>query len=436
LKIAMVGTGYVGLVTGACFAGSGNDVVCVDIDPAKLERLRRGEVTFYEPGLAELVGRNIREERLRFTDDLEEAVRFADIVFIAVGTPPGPGGKADLSAVFAVAEGIARAMDGYRIIVTKSTVPVGTTDRVGELVASITDHPFDMVNNPEFLKEGSAVDDFQKPDRVVVGTTSERAAEVMRELYAPFTRTGAPIFVMDPRSSEMTKYVANCLLASRISFMNEMANICDRVGADVQEVRLAVGADKRIGPSFLFPGLGFGGSCFPKDLEALWHTARENGYDALTIRAAIEVNRRQCYVLVPRMLAHFGGSIEGLTVAVWGLAFKPRTDDMREAPSIRLIERLLELGARVRAYDPEAMRNAAEIFGDRVEFTERNYDALEGSDALFIVTEWNAFRNPDFERMKRLMRNPVIFDGRDIYEPERVRAAGFAYYCIGRPDGD
>ncbi len=435
MKIAVIGTGYVGLVTGACFADSGNDVICVDNNIEKLGKLNKGEIPFYEPGLSELVIRNKREERLSFTDDLDSAVKASEIVMIAVGTPPGPDGAADLSAVFAVADGIAYAMNGYKIIVTKSTVPVGTSDKVAQRLRSNTKHEFDVVNNPEFLKEGAALDDFKKPDRVVIGVSSERAERAMEELYAPFLRTGAPLIAMDVRSSEMTKYVSNSMLATRISFMNEMANLCELIGADIQKVRTAVGADKRIGPGFLFPGLGFGGSCFPKDLEALYHTAKEVGYDAKIIESVLAVNKKQPYVMVPRILRHFGGSIEGKTIAIWGLAFKPQTDDMREAPSVKIIGKLLELGARVKAYDPEAMPNASQIFHDTIELVFRNYDALIDADCLLIVTEWNAFRNPDFGRMAKLMRSPVIFDGRSILQPEVVRQHGFKYYSIGQPDG-
>ncbi|MFA4985340.1 MAG: UDP-glucose/GDP-mannose dehydrogenase family protein [Candidatus Brocadiia bacterium] len=435
MRLAIVGCGYVGLVTAACFAESGNDVICVDIDQAKLARLEKGEVPFFEPGLGEMVLRNFQEQRLVFSSDIEHAVRESAVIFIAVGTPPGPNGKADLGAVFSVARGIACAMNGHKVIVTKSTVPVGTTDQVSKLIAENTSHPFDVVNNPEFLKEGSALDDFLKPDRVVVGVHSESAGKLMADLYSPFLRTGSPIMILDVRSSEMTKYVSNAMLATRISMMNEMANICERVGADVQKVRLAVGADKRIGSAFLFPGLGFGGSCFPKDLDALCHTAAEYGYEAVISTAVNEVNARQKAILIPRILKHFGGRIEGKTFAIWGLAFKPRTDDMREAPSLVIIEKLLELGAHIQAYDPEAQVTARNVLGNRVQLCEKNYDALDGADGLIIVTEWNAFRNPDFNRMKLLMKSPVIFDGRDIYEPERVRAEGFTYYCIGRPDG-
>ncbi len=433
MRLAVVGTGYVGLVTGACFANAGNDVRCVDIDPRKLEMLRKAEVPFFEPGLPEMVRRNIEEGRLSFTGDLAEAVKWSEVIFIAVGTPPGSDGAADLSAVFAVAKGIALAMDGYRVVVTKSTVPVGTSDRVAEIISENTSLPFDVASNPEFLKEGAAIDDFLKPDRVVVGTNSERAAKVMARLFEPFIRTGAPVLFMDIRSSEMTKYVANCMLASRISFMNEMAGICDLVGADIAKVRIAVGSDKRIGQAFLFPGIGFGGSCFPKDLDALHATAKSVGYDSLMLDAIVRVNKRQMGVLFPKIMSHFGGDLTGRTFAIWGLSFKPQTDDIREAPALKVIQWLLDLGAVVRAHDPEAIPNTRQQLGDRVVYTERNYDALNGADALVLATEWSAYRTPDFGLMKRLMKTPVVFDGRNIYDPERMREEGFDYYCIGRP---
>jgi UDPglucose 6-dehydrogenase len=433
VKLAVVGSGYVGLVTGACFANSGNRVMCVDIDPRKLDMLRRGEVPFFEPGLSEMVQRNFAEERLQFTGDIAEAVRTSEVIFIAVGTPPGPDGRADLSAVFAVAEGIGRFINGYKVVVSKSTVPVGTSDKVAAIISGLSDQPFDVVSNPEFLKEGAALDDFLKPDRVVVGAYSERAFKVMRALYDPFLRTGSPLIEMDVRSSEMTKYVSNCMLATRISFMNEMAGIAERVGADIHKVRHAVGADRRIGSAFLFPGVGFGGSCFPKDLEALAATAREVGYDARVLNAVIETNKVQANVLFPKIMKHFGGRIEGRTFAIWGLAFKPQTDDMREAPSIKIITKLLDMGARVRVYDPVALNNAREVFVDRVEYTKRNYDALDGADALVIVTEWSAFRTPDFKYIRELMKAPVVFDGRNLYDPQRMKEEGFSYHCVGRP---
>ena len=431
MKLAVVGTGYVGLVVGACLAENGNDVVCVDNDTAKIDALNRGEIPIYEPGLEELVRRNRAESRLRFTTALAEPVREAQVVFIAVGTPPGEDGSADMTHVLSVARAVARAIRGYTVIVTKSTVPVGTAARLREALAGETNEPFSVVSNPEFLKQGAAIDDFMRPDRVVVGTGEARAAELMRLLYAPFTRTGAPIQVMDCESAELSKYAANAMLATRVSFMNEIANVCELVGADVDHVRQAVAADRRIGSSFLFPGVGYGGSCFPKDVRALISSAQGAGYDCRIITAVEAVNATQQQRLVEKIRAHFG-SLEERTIGVWGLAFKPRTDDMREAPSIPTIEGLLAAGARVQAYDPQAEATARGIFGDRIVYAPRSYDAVAGADALAIVTEWNEFREPDFERMRRLMREPVIFDGRNVYGVEQMRAEGFAYYSIGR----
>src|SRR6266850_2581261 len=431
MKIAVIGTGYVGLVAGACFAESGNDVVCVDRDDAKIRTLRRGKMPIYEPGLEELVRRNRHENRLSFTTTLPKAVRASTIVFIAVGTPQGEDGSADLQHVLNVAREIARAMNGYKVIVDKSTVPVGTSGRVREVIRRETTHPFSVVSNPEFLKQGAAIDDFMKPDRVVIGAEDPRAREIMQELYAPFTRTGAPIMMMDSASAELSKYAANAMLAARISFMNEIANVCEAVGADIDEVRRAIGSDKRIGPSFLFPGVGYGGSCFPKDVKALVHFAAEKDYDFKMLKAVEAVNTAQKTLLVAKMRRHFG-SLKGKTVAVWGLAFKPRTDDMREAPSIPLIKALLAEGAGVQAYDPEAMKVAKGIFGAKVTFAAKNYDALKGADALAIVTEWSEFRRPDFEKMRKLMRSPVIFDGRNLFTPEQMKQGGFTYYSVGR----
>lgn len=431
MKIAVVGTGYVGLVLGACLAESGNDVMCVDNDEAKVRLLRRGKVPIYEPGLEELVKRNKLEGRLFFTTDLPKAVRASQVVFIAVGTPQGEDGSADLRHVLGVARDIARAMDGYRVIVNKSTVPVGTARTVRDIVRRETTHPFSVVSNPEFLKQGAAVDDFMKPDRVVIGAEDPRAAEAMVALYKPFTRTGAPIMVMDCASAELSKYASNAILATKISFMNEIANVCDLFGADVDRVRQAVGADRRIGTSFLFPGVGYGGSCFPKDVKALTRFAADRDYDFKILKAVTAVNELQKRVLVKKILTHFG-SLKGTTIAVWGLAFKPKTDDMREAPAVTLIEALLAKGAKVVAYDPEAMKVAKGIFGSRIGYAARNYEALKGADALVVVTEWQEFREPDFARMKKLMRAPVVFDGRNIYEPNQMRSEGFTYFSIGR----
>ena len=431
MKIAVIGTGYVGLVAGACFAESGNDVVCVDKDEAKIRMLRAGKMPIYEPGLEELVRRNRHENRLTFTTQLPKAVRGASIIFIAVGTPQGEDGSADLQHVLGVARDVARAMNGYKVIVDKSTVPVGTSAKVREVIRRETTHPFSVVSNPEFLKQGAAIDDFMKPDRVVIGAEDPRAKELMQELYAPFTRTGAPIMMMDCASAELSKYAANAMLATRISFMNEVANVCEAVGADVDEVRRAIGSDKRIGSSFLFPGVGYGGSCFPKDVKAMVHFAAEKEYDFKILKAVEHVNASQKTRLVTRMREHFG-SLKGKTVAVWGLAFKPRTDDMREAPSIPMIKALLAEGASVQAYDPEATKVAKGIFGSKVSFAAKNYDALKGADCLAIVTEWSEFRRPDFEKMRKMMRSPVIFDGRNLFTTEQMKQSGFTYYSIGR----
>jgi UDPglucose 6-dehydrogenase len=431
MKIAVVGTGYVGLVLGACLAETGNDVICVDNDAAKVRALGKGRVPIFEPGLTELVQKNREEGRLTFTTQLPNAVKASPIVFIAVGTPQGEDGSADLRHVLAVARDIAHVMDGYRVIVNKSTVPVGTAARVRALVSGLTAHPFSVVSNPEFLKQGAAVDDFMKPDRVVIGAEDARGAELMEALYRPFTRTGAPIMVMDCASAELCKYAANALLATRISFMNEIANVCELFGADVDRVRQAVGADRRIGTSFLFPGVGYGGSCFPKDVKALVRSSAEKRYDFKVLKAVESVNDRQKRVLVGKMKAHFG-SLKGKTIAIWGLAFKPKTDDMREAPAIPIVESLLTQGATVRVYDPEAMRVARAIFGSKVTYAQKSYDALKGADALAVVTEWHEFREPDFVRMRKLMRTPVVFDGRNIYEPQQMRAQGFTYQSIGR----
>jgi UDPglucose 6-dehydrogenase len=434
MKISVVGTGYVGLVVGACLAESGNDVVCVDNQEAKIRALRRGMMPIYEPGLEELVRRNQKEKRLSFTTVLPRAIRASTIIFIAVATPQDENGAADLQHVLGVARDIARAMNGYKVIVDKSTVPVGTAARVREVVRRETTHPFSVVSNPEFLKQGAAVDDFLRPDRVVIGAEDPRAMQLMTDLYGSFTRTGAPIMVMDCESAEMTKYAANALLATRISFMNEIANVCEACGGDVDQVRRAIGADRRIGSSFLFPGIGYGGSCFPKDVLALVRFADEKGYDFQILKAVEQVNRTQRGRFVERMEQSLG-SLKGKTIAIWGLAFKPRTDDMREAPSIAVINKLLALGAKIQAYDPQAERVARGIFGSRIQLADKAYDALKGADALAIVTEWNEFREPDFDRMRKLMRAPVIFDGRNLYNPDQMMALGFTYISIGRHHG-
>jgi UDPglucose 6-dehydrogenase len=432
MNIAVIGTGYVGLVAGACFADSGNDTVCVDINAEKIARLRAGEVPIYEPGLEELIVRNVREGRLTFTTDLAGTVGDSQVVFIAVGTPEGESGEADLSHVLAAAEAIGRSLRQYTLVVDKSTVPVGTAERVRRTIAAVTKVEFDVVSNPEFLKEGAALEDFTKPDRVVIGTDSERARAVMAELYAPFVRTGSPLLFMDAASAELTKYAANAMLATRISFMNDISCLCERVGADVEMVRKGMGADKRIGHSFLFPGVGYGGSCFPKDVKALGVTARDVGVEFDLLRAVERTNERQKRLLVHKALRHFGSSLEGLHLGVWGLSFKPKTDDMREAPSVEIIEGLLAKGARIVAHDPVATDSARRVFGNRITYAPGPYLAAEGVDALFIVTEWNEFRQPDFDRLKHIMKAPVIFDGRNLFEPERMRARGFTYFCLGR----
>jgi UDPglucose 6-dehydrogenase len=431
MKIAVVGTGYVGLVVGACLAENGNDVICVDKDEAKVRALQKGKIPIFEPGLEELVNRNRNEKRLTFTSALARAVRASQIIFIAVGTPEAEDGSADLQHVLSVARDTARAMNGYKVIVDKSTVPVGTAARVREVIRRETTHPFSVVSNPEFLKQGAAVNDFLKPDRVVIGAEDERAAELMKELYAPFTRTGAPIMIMDCASAELCKYAANAMLATRISFMNEMANVCDLFGANVDEVRRAIASDSRIGPAFLFSGVGYGGSCFPKDVKAILKFSKDQGYDFKILDAVEKVNERQKHVLVEKMQRHFG-SLKGKTIAVWGLAFKPRTDDMREAPSINIINSLLKLGATVQAYDPEATEVAKRHFGNRITYGKKNYDVLGNADALALITEWNEFREPDYPRMKKLMRQPVVFDGRNIYNAAQMKAQGFTYFSIGR----
>jgi UDPglucose 6-dehydrogenase len=433
MKIAVIGTGYVGLVVGACFAETGNDVTCVDKDAAKIRGLHKGRLPIYEPGLEEIVRRNYQEKRLHFTTGLGDAVKRADVVFIAVGTPTGEDGSADLQHVLAAARDIGRAMAGYTVVVDKSTVPAGTSERVRDVISRETSHPFSVVSNPEFLKQGAAVEDFLRPDRVVIGATDARGAEVMKELYRPFTRTGAPIMVMDCASAELCKYAANAMLATRISFMNEIANVCEKFGADVDLVRQAIASDKRIGPAFLFPGVGYGGSCFPKDVKAIVRFSRDRRYRFRILEAVESVNDAQKLRLLQKVDAHFGRSLKGRTIAVWGLAFKPRTDDMREAPAVPIVRGLLQRGARVRAFDPEARKVAETIFGRAIQYARHAYDALKGADALVIVTEWNEFREPDFARMKRAMKAPVIFDGRNLYVPSQVRSLGFAYSSIGRP---
>ncbi|NUM88525.1 MAG: UDP-glucose/GDP-mannose dehydrogenase family protein [Bdellovibrionales bacterium] len=440
MRIAVVGTGYVGLVAGTCFAETGNTVTCVDIDPAKVARLQKGEPTIFEPGLEEMMVKNQEEKRLFFTTNLKDAVEKSDVLFLAVGTPSSVDGSADLSAVLKVAEDIGTFMNGSKVIVNKSTVPVGTARRVSEKVASRTKHSFHVVSNPEFLKEGSAIDDFLKPDRVVIGTGSDEAWNVMKELYDPFVRQGNPIIRMSNLSAEMTKYAANAMLATKISFINEIALLCDRVGADVESVRAGITSDARIGRHFLYPGPGYGGSCFPKDVKALLKTGREAGLPMHVIAAAEEANDSQKQFLGQKMEKHFGGAanLKGKIIAVWGLAFKPNTDDMREAPSIPLVRHLTRCGARVQAFDPIAHETAPRAFEEagipsgQVAFSESAYKALEGADALALVTEWNEFRTPDFETMRKLLKAPVLFDGRNLWKPDSVKARGFTYYGVGR----
>jgi UDPglucose 6-dehydrogenase len=433
MRIAVIGTGYVGLVVGACFAETGNDVVCVDRIASKVAMLNRGKIPIYEPGLEEIVRRNHEEKRLSFTTRLPEAVRKADVVFIAVGTPTGEDGSADLNYVLAAAREVGRAMTGYTVVVDKSTVPAGTSELVRAAIGSQTTHPFSVVSNPEFLKQGAAVEDFLKPDRVVIGANDKRAADIMTDLYKPFTRTGAPIMVMDCASAEVCKYAANAMLATRISFMNEIANVCERFDADADAVRRAIASDRRIGAAFLFPGVGYGGSCFPKDVKAIIKFSSDKKYRFRILEAVEAVNERQKLRLLERVDKQFGKSLKGKTIAVWGLAFKPRTDDMREAPAIPIIEGLLKRKAKVRAFDPEATTVAKQIFGKRIHFARNAYDALKDADALLLVTEWNEFREPDFVKMKRLMKQAIIFDGRNLYDPKQIRGLGFLYTSIGRP---
>ena len=437
MRVAVIGTGYVGLVAGAGFAETGNDVICADIDQDKIARLKQGEIPIFEPGLDELVERNLEDARLRFSTDVAMAVRESDVIFIAVGTPPGEDGSADLQHVLAVAEIIGRNMNGEKVVVTKSTVPVGTAARVRAVIEAHSTHPVHVCSNPEFLKEGAAVDDFMKPDRVVVGVDSEYSKSALAELYAPFVRTGRPMLFMDVPSAEITKYAANAMLATRISFMNMIGRLCDAVGADVGLVRQGIGSDDRIGNSFLFAGVGYGGSCFPKDVKALRRTLAELGVDSGILDAVEELNEDQKQLMVRQLLGYYGGTLEGRTFALWGLSFKPDTDDMREAPSLVIIEQLLARGASVRAHDPEALDNARRHYGGRyaarLTFHEQNYDALNGADALLIVTEWKQYRVPDFKRMKALLREAVIFDGRNLFEPARMSRLGFDYTGVGRP---
>lgn len=432
MKIAVVGTGYVGLVTGTCFAETGNEVTCIDINQAKIEMLNNGKLPIYEPDLDTLFERNKKEGRLKFTTSLEQGIEGAKVIFLALPTPPGEDGSADLKYILAVAKDLGPILKQYAVIVDKSTVPVGTADKVHAEVAKGAKVAFDVVSNPEFLKEGVAVEDFMKPERVVIGTSSDKAQEVMEQLYEPFVRQGNPIIFMDERSAEMTKYAANSFLATKISFMNEIANLCERVGADVDQVRRGIGTDSRIGKRFLFPGLGYGGSCFPKDVQALHFTAAQNEYDFSILDAVMNVNDEQRKLFFKKVLDKYNGNLSGKTIALWGLAFKPNTDDIREAPAIYLIEELLKHGAKVQTYDPEAMKNVKDIFGDKIVFADDQYAVLKGADFLIIATEWNTFRSPDFEKVTSLLKEKVIFDGRNLYHLNQMKEMGFYYYSVGR----
>jgi UDPglucose 6-dehydrogenase len=432
MKIAVIGTGYVGLVTGTCFAETGNDVTCVDIDINKVNRLKNGEITIYEPGLEKLFLRNLKEERLHFTTELESGIKDAAIIFLALPTPPGENGSADLKAVLQVTGDLGKLMKGYKVIVNKSTVPVGTGDKVHAAVSKNYKGEFDVVSNPEFLREGVAVEDFMKPDRVVIGATSERAKKLMGDLYAPFVRQGNPVIYMDLRSAELTKYAANAFLATKITFMNEIAQLCEIFGADVDMIRRGIGSDGRIGKRFLFPGIGYGGSCFPKDVKALVHSADEVNYDFKILNAVMEVNEKQKLHLIFRIKKYFGGDLKGKRFALWGLAFKPNTDDIREAPALDMIEELLTLGASVHAFDPEAMKNVKAKLGDVIDYADNQYDCLKGADALIIATEWNEFRTPDFSKITANLKNKVIFDGRNLFDIADMSEGGFHYESIGR----
>lgn len=432
MRICVIGTGYVGLVAGTCLADMGNDVICVDNDLEKLTKLNDGIVPIYEPGLEELIKANVTEGRLKFSSDLDNAVKQSLVCFIAVGTPQGQDGAANMQYVMDVAEGIGKSIDGYKVIVDKSTVPVGTADKVTEVIKKYYDGEFDVVSNPEFLKQGAAVDDFLKPDRVVIGSNSPKATAIMQEVYAPFFRTASRFVIMDVKSAEMTKYAANSFLAIKISYANEIANICEAVGADAEMVRIGMCSDKRIGSQFLFPGLGYGGSCFPKDVMALMKTAKDNNCTCRLVEAADEINKEQRVIFITKILQRFGMNLAGMTFGVWGLTFKPKTNDMRMAPSITIINALLGFGARIKVYDPKGFEQAKNIFGDRVIYANNSYDALKDADCMLLLTEWNEFRRPDFDRIKGLMKSPVIFDGRNQYDAERLKQRGFEYHCIGK----
>ena len=434
MNIAIVGTGYVGLVSGTCFAETGNNVVCIDIDENKVLRMQNGEVPIYEPGLEVLFERNTKQGRLSFTTDLAEGIKNAEIIFLALPTPPGADGSADLKYVLKVAEDLSHIITDYKVIVDKSTVPVGTADKVyGRLAANLDESFFDVVSNPEFLREGVAVDDFMRPERVVIGTSSSKAKKVMERLYNPFVRQGNPVIFMDEKSAEMTKYAANSFLATKITFMNEVANLCEEIGANVDMVRKGIGSDSRIGKRFLFPGVGYGGSCFPKDVKALAKTAQENNCDFRIIQSVMDVNEDQKLILSRRIKNYFGESIANKTIGIWGLAFKPNTDDIREAPALTIINELLRAGAQIKAFDPEAMENVKALMGDKIILCDNQYDAIEGADALAVVTEWNVFRTPDYDRIMSSLREPVVFDGRNVFDPVDMKERGFVYSSIGRP---
>ncbi len=438
MNLAVIGTGYVGLVTGTCFAETGNNVICVDVDLNKLEKLKKGIVPIYEPGLKTIFERNIKDNRLQFTSDLKEAVRKAEVIFLCLPTPQNGDGSADLKYVLGVSEEIGKIFKnepgiGFKILVDKSTVPVGTSDKVKALIKKYAPgFDFDVASNPEFLREGMAVEDFMKPERVIVGTSSEKTRKILDKLYEPFVRSGNPIYFMDERSAEMTKYAANSFLAAKISFMNEIANLCELTGAEVDKVRAGIGSDSRIGKRFLFPGVGYGGSCFPKDVVALVNTANENKYDFKILRSVVEVNRRQIEIFLSKILNHYNGNINGKHFGLWGLSFKPNTDDVREAPALALIEKLIDKGANVTAYDPEAENNTRAVLGEKIKYANTSYDAIENCDALIIVTEWNEFRNPDLEKIKSLLKEPVIFDGRNLYDLDTMKEKNFTYYSVGR----
>jgi UDPglucose 6-dehydrogenase len=453
MKICVIGTGYVGLVAGACFAETGNDVICMDVNENKISLLKKGSIHIYEPGLEEMIQKNLQGERIQFTTDLLWAVQNSSIIFVAVGTPENEDGSSDVRHVMEVVRDIAKAADSNKIVVIKSTVPIGTAKRVSEEINALTQFEVDVISNPEFLKEGAALEDFMKPDRVIIGTDEVRAVETLKELYNPFTLTGAPLLVMDSRSAEMTKYASNSMLACRVSFMNEIANLCEHLGADIHWVRQGIGTDRRIGSAFLFPGVGYGGSCFPKDIKALLSLAEDHHYPMKVVKAAQEANEFQKMVIVEKILKFYSSSsqvvdgmtsnqdetgdtlakpLTGKTFAVWGLSFKPKTDDMREAPSLTIIDQMLKLGARVQVYDPEAMKTAQKFFGEKISYAPNNYEALKSADALILITEWNVFRNPNFEKVKSLLKHPVIFDGRNQYNPDEMRELGFLYFGIGR----